>query len=172
MSAVAVAPDGQTIVTGGKDGLVMLSDTRAQTPIGGHQNFPGNVLFARALPDSKTVLLGDNKGNFSLFDLATLHETRLPFSPTKRAVFASRNFIGVQMEPNLFELHGLTAAGATLVAGLPIEPRGPFAYCAEQRLLAWTAIEKAIHLTSLDRPGERIDLFTGDGWPLSPGYGP
>jgi hypothetical protein len=91
-------------------------------------------------------------------DLTTLAVTKLPLPPGKPARFAARKFIGVQEGPSLFLLYEVTAAGATLIARLPIEPKNEFAYCEEKRLLAWTGDSETILLTSLEQPTGQVAL--------------
>jgi WD40 repeat protein/Flp pilus assembly protein TadD len=81
-SAVAFTPDGEQIVTGGADGLVVLWDANTGSKVRELRGHTGSVLAVACSPDGKTIASAGVEGDVRLWDRATGEEQgRLPGYP-------------------------------------------------------------------------------------------
>jgi WD40 repeat protein len=157
--AVAVAADGGKLTTGGKNGLLMMWNTRDRRPPGERTSLPENVSTARALPGGN-ILLRTIQRHFSVLDPATMLETTLPVPKDKPVWFVLPNFLAVQEGTERFQLYEFTANGLVVTATLPIAPSPPIsvAFSPAARLLAWRRNSTTINVTNIEAQGRSFEL--------------
>jgi WD40 repeat protein len=168
MLAVALTADGTALVTGHFIGLVMLWDPRLRVDPSGPITLRDEVSFAQALPGGAALLVRDSRQEYSLMDLATLNERKLPLATHETTWFVPPSFIGMQIDKNGWKLYQIGEAGMQLAttAAITPSPSSSIAYCAGKRLLAWTEDSMTIHITNVDHPSEEIALECGE--PVDP----
>jgi WD40 repeat protein len=71
VDAVAFSPDGRLLVTGGKDNLLKLWDTKTRRELATLTGHTGHVRSVAFFPDGKTLVTGSNDGTAMIWDLAT-----------------------------------------------------------------------------------------------------
>ena len=161
--AVAFSPDQTMLATGSKDGVVMLWDTRARPSAGGRRTLPSDIRWARALPDSQTLLAIDDVWTQSVIDMATLRSTALRL-PAARSSVTPPNYFTLFDGTDTVELYEISAFGARVVEKFQVSTtfQPPTAYCPRRRMLAWRDNRPGLHIAVAGNPARQVDLNSAD----------